>query len=58
MENKSKNEHERRTLEARSNYFYSLRGELTNWWITSDEEQKQMDSLIRAINKYINYLNK
>lgn len=58
MEDKLTKEQEKRTLEARADHFYELRGELSNWSITSDEEQKQMNSLLRAINKYINYLNK
>ena len=44
--------------EARVDFFEGLKGKLNTWWVWSDDEQKHMDSLIRAINEYINYLNK
>ena len=58
MENKLTKEQEKETLEARADFFEGLKGKLNNWWVLSDDEQKHMDSLIRAINKYVNYLNK
>lgn len=61
MENKMiklTKEQENMTLEARVDFFEGLKGELNKWWVLSDDEQKHMDSLIRAINKYVNYLNK
>lgn len=61
MENKMiklTKEQENMTLEARVDFFEGLKGELNKWWVLSDDEQKQMDNVIRAINKYVNYLNK
>ena len=58
MENKSTKEQEKMTRESRAGFFKGLKGELNEWWVLSDDEQKHMDSLLRAINKYINYLNK
>ena len=53
MEN---NEIYEKTLQAREDYFCVLKGTLKDWWIHSEEEQKKMDSVIRAIDKYLTYL--
>jgi len=58
MENKLTKEQEKETREARVDFFKGLKGDLNKWWVLSDDEQKHMDSVISAINKYINYLNK
>ena len=58
MENKLTKEQEKETREARVDFLKWLRGDLNEWWVQSDDEQKHRDSVIRAINKYINYLNK
>lgn len=59
MENKlTKEQIDKMAREARIDFFAWLKGDLNDWWVQSDDEQKHMDSVISAINKYVNYLKK
>ena len=42
--------------QARLDHMYELRGEFSNWLITSDEEKRRVKSIIRVINNYIDVL--
>lgn len=42
--------------QARLDHMYELRGELSDWSITTDEEKRKIKSLIRVINNYIDVL--
>ena len=42
--------------QARLDHMYELRGEFSNWVVTSDEENRKIKSLIRVINNYIDVL--
>ena len=58
FERRIRKERKKQMDEARVDFLKGLKGKLNEWWVWSDEEQKHMDSLIRAINEYVNYLNK
>lgn len=59
MENKlTKEQIDEMVRESRIDFFNGLKGKLNSWRVLSDDEQKHIDSLIRAINEYRNYLNK
>lgn len=49
-------EQEKATLEARGTFFVLFAKELQEWAIDNDEEQKKIDSIVRACTKYCNYL--
>lgn len=53
MENK---QHKQTIHENRWNTLLELERELGDWVLLDDKEQKRMKSLLRAINKYIIYL--
>lgn len=42
--------------QARGTFFVLLAKELQEWKIDSEEEQKKIDSIIRALTKYCNWL--
>ena len=42
--------------QARGTFFVLLAKELKEWKIDSEEEQKKIDSIIRALTKYCNWL--
>lgn len=41
---------------ARFDYFSLLKGGLSDWLITSDDEKKLMSSLLKAIEKYRKFI--
>lgn len=42
--------------QARGTFFVLFAKELQEWKIDSEEEQKKIDSIIRALTKYCNWL--
>ena len=45
------------TLESRVEYLDILKARLSNWTMLSDEEEKKLKSVQRAIKKYSSYMN-
>lgn len=55
-EEKQKVSLEMNIVNARLNYMYLLEGGLRTWKVTSDEEQKVLDKVIKKIEDYEAYL--
>ena len=49
-------EQEKRTAFARFEYLTLLKAGIKDWLINDEEEQKRLESMIRAIDKYCNLL--
>lgn len=49
-------EQEKRTAFARFEYLTLLKAGIKDWLIKNDDEQKRLESMIRAIDKYCNLL--
>ena len=46
----------KKILEFRSEYLEILKSRLNDWEVDDEEEVKRMRSLLRSINKYVNYI--
>lgn len=56
MEKVFTKEQQKETFESRWRHMLRLQADLKKWWIITDEEDKRMKSVLRAVNKYIEFL--